>query len=63
MTEQTQSYRKPHLPEKDCVVCGRPFTWRKKWAKDWDSVKYCSQRCRRNKNNTEYKAMFVGQSN
>ncbi|WP_410482517.1 DUF2256 domain-containing protein [Ralstonia flatus] len=27
--------------------CGLPFTWRKKWARDWDAVKYCSERCRR----------------
>ncbi|MCK7001810.1 DUF2256 domain-containing protein [Enterobacter kobei] len=22
------------------------MTWRKKWAKCWDEVKYCSERCR-----------------
>ncbi|WP_240001872.1 DUF2256 domain-containing protein [Parvibium lacunae] len=27
--------------------CGRPMTWRKKWEKVWDEVKYCSERCRR----------------
>jgi hypothetical protein len=37
---------KAELPTKDCVVCNRPFAWRKKWAKDWDQVKYCSERCR-----------------
>ncbi|NCP82676.1 MAG: DUF2256 domain-containing protein, partial [Rhodoferax sp.] len=21
--------------------------WRKKWERDWDNVKYCSERCRR----------------
>ncbi|MDX2237587.1 MAG: DUF2256 domain-containing protein, partial [Hyphomonadaceae bacterium] len=26
--------------------CGRPFAWRKKWARDWEAVKYCSDRCR-----------------
>ncbi|MBC7866867.1 MAG: DUF2256 domain-containing protein, partial [Gloeobacteraceae cyanobacterium ES-bin-316] len=26
-----------------------PFTWRKKWEKVWDSVKYCSEKCRRTK--------------
>ncbi|GHF34292.1 hypothetical protein HNQ07_000153 [Deinococcus metalli] len=31
---------------KVCVVCGRPFTWRKKWERDWEHVKYCSDRCR-----------------
>ncbi|MDR9373932.1 MAG: DUF2256 domain-containing protein [Schleiferiaceae bacterium] len=34
------------LPEKTCPVCSRPFSWRKKWAKNWASVKYCSKRCR-----------------
>ena len=43
--------RKENLPVKTCVSCGRPFTWRKKWAKDWDQVKYCSDRCRGNRNN------------
>ncbi|HWU82653.1 MAG TPA: DUF2256 domain-containing protein [Methylophilaceae bacterium] len=23
------------------------MTWRKAWAKNWDTVKYCSERCRR----------------
>ncbi len=26
------------LPAKDCAACGLPFTWRKKWARDWDNV-------------------------
>ncbi|MEL6288056.1 MAG: DUF2256 domain-containing protein [Pseudomonadota bacterium] len=39
--------RKSDLPQKDCLTCGRPFTWRKKWARVWDEVKYCSERCRR----------------
>ncbi|QTN32794.1 DUF2256 domain-containing protein [Akkermansiaceae bacterium] len=39
--------RKSDLPRKDCVVCGRPFAWRKKWEKVWDEVRYCSERCRR----------------
>jgi hypothetical protein len=25
------------------------MTWRKRWAKNWDEVKYCSDACRRNK--------------
>ncbi len=37
--------KKP-LPEKICLVCKRSFTWRKKWEKVWDEVKYCSKRCR-----------------
>ena len=38
--------RKGDLPVKTCAVCGRPFVWRKAWAKVWDEVKYCSDRCR-----------------
>ncbi|MFB9933098.1 DUF2256 domain-containing protein [Photobacterium aphoticum] len=38
---------KTHLPQKVCVVCLRPFTWRKKWAACWEQVKYCSAHCRR----------------
>ncbi|MAS95756.1 MAG: hypothetical protein CMO55_21345 [Verrucomicrobiales bacterium] len=41
--------KKQHLPEKICLVCGRPFKWRKKWESCWDEVKYCSERCRRNR--------------
>lgn len=36
---------KANLPEKVCPVCQRPFAWRKKWARDWETVKYCSKRC------------------
>jgi len=39
--------RKADLPTKQCPVCERPFAWRKKWAKDWETVRYCSERCRR----------------
>ena len=38
--------RKSDLPTKICPVCNRPFTWRKKWEREWDQVKYCSDRCR-----------------
>ena len=34
------------LPAKTCVVCGRPFSWRRKWRRSWHQVKYCSRRCR-----------------
>ena len=39
---------KSYLPEKPCVACGRVMTWRKKWAKNWAEVKFCSDRCRGN---------------
>jgi hypothetical protein len=38
--------QKADLPTKPCAACGRPFVWRRKWAKVWDEVKYCSVRCR-----------------
>ncbi len=41
--------RKGDLPQKPCVACGRPFAWRKKWAKVWDEVRFCSDRCRSEK--------------
>ena len=41
--------RKGDLPTKTCATCGRPFAWRKKWADNWDDVRYCSERCRRNR--------------
>jgi len=39
-------HRKPTLPEKPCAACGRPFTWRRKWARCWDEVRFCSDACR-----------------
>ena len=38
--------RKQDLPTKVCPACERPFAWRKKWARDWESVRYCSEACR-----------------
>ena len=38
---------KTNLPQKICLVCGRPFKWRKKWERDWDKVKYCSKKCKK----------------
>lgn len=39
--------KKSDLPQKDCLGCGSPFSWRKKWERDWEQVKYCSDACRR----------------
>jgi hypothetical protein len=41
--------KKADLPQKICPVCKLPFSWRKKWEKNWAEVKYCSEKCRRNK--------------
>jgi hypothetical protein len=38
--------KKSDLPTKTCAACGKPFTWRKKWERDWENVKTCSDRCR-----------------
>lgn len=32
---------------KTCASCGREIQWRKKWEKNWDDVKYCSDACRK----------------
>ena len=39
--------KKADLPTKLCGQCGLPFTWRKKWERDWENVRFCSERCRR----------------
>lgn len=47
MGKPAAGFRNPHnLPVKTCAACGRPFTWRKKWAASWEQVKYCSDACR-----------------
>jgi hypothetical protein len=47
----TQGFKgnKAALPSKPCAHCGRPMSWRKAWARNWDEVKYCSDACRRGK--------------
>jgi len=37
------------VAEKTCASCGRRIEWRKKWADNWDEVKYCSDACRKRK--------------
>ncbi|QHJ87437.1 DUF2256 domain-containing protein [Aequoribacter fuscus] len=39
------AHKKLNLPTKICPVCERPFAWRAKWKRDWESVIYCSKRC------------------
>ena len=50
------THRKPNLPEKTCVAGQRPFAWRKKWERCWDEVRYCSERCRRQRQASDDKA-------
>lgn len=47
MGSKAPHFRNPHnLPTKVCKRCGRPFHWRKKWARSWSEVQYCSAACR-----------------
>lgn len=41
-SEELQGVHAPKL----CAVCGRTMAWRKSWAKNWEAVKFCSERCR-----------------
>ncbi|WIM54702.1 DUF2256 domain-containing protein [Pantoea anthophila] len=38
---------KKSLPVRYCQMCKKPMSWRKKWERCWEEVKYCSERCRR----------------
>jgi deoxyribodipyrimidine photolyase-related protein len=49
MTDDMKMRKKSNLPTKICLHCGLPFTWRKKWERDWENVKYCSDRCKTGK--------------
>jgi hypothetical protein len=51
MTLRSAPFRgnKAALPSKPCVACGRPMSWRRRWAKNWAEVKVCSEACRRSK--------------
>lgn len=39
---------------KVCVICGRKIEMRKKWIKNWEQIKYCSEKCRRSKNTNKF---------
>jgi hypothetical protein len=49
MKPSRQDHRgnKSALPSKQCVACGLTMSWRRRWAKNWAEVKYCSDACRR----------------
>ena len=38
--------QKKKLPIKICQKCNRPFSWRKKWERNWNEVIYCSKKCK-----------------
>lgn len=45
------------MKTKNCAKCGREIEYRKKWAKNWDEVKYCSEQRKKNKITSE-EALF-----
>ena len=48
MTARSGTLAGVATPEpKTCASCGRRIEWRKKWERDWESVRYCSAACRR----------------
>jgi hypothetical protein len=51
---EVKKFSKSNLPVKICAYCGKPMHWRKRWAKVWAEVKFCSERCRRGKNQTNF---------
>ena len=48
--------KKENLPSKICVICQRPFTWRKKWENCWDEVTTCSKSCNRKRKSLQQQA-------
>ena len=44
------------IPEKTCASCGRSITWRKKWESCWNEIRYCSDACRRRKQDSTAEA-------
>lgn len=50
--------KKENLPSKVCVVCNRPFTWRKKWESVWDEVTTCSKSCNRKRRQMKQKENY-----
>ncbi|MFN5034863.1 MAG: DUF2256 domain-containing protein [Bacteroidota bacterium] len=46
LNAKNKTVKKENLPSKVCKTCNRPFTWRKKWERDWDKVIYCSDKCK-----------------
>jgi hypothetical protein len=47
MSASDHKGNKSYLPSKPCAACGKPMSWRKRWAKTWDDVRYCSDACRK----------------
>lgn len=48
------------LQTKKCITCSREFNNRKSWESRglWKEVKYCSDACKKFKDNLNYKSKF-----
>ena len=44
---------------KVCARCGREIEYRAKWARDWDRVKYCGEKCRRARSAVDYAPLIL----
>ena len=42
---------------KTCATCGRRIEWRRKWERDWENVRHCSDACRKYKPGTRDAAL------
>ncbi|MBR9776822.1 MAG: DUF2256 domain-containing protein [Cytophagales bacterium] len=36
------------------MTCSRRFSWRINGERDWEHVKYCSEKCKRNKSHESH---------
>lgn len=54
LTDMPKGIKKENLPKKDCVICSRPFTWRKKWERCWNEVTTCSKSCNAKRRELNY---------
>lgn len=45
MSRANETAHEPRI----CESCGRTIEWRRKWARDWENVRYCSAGCRKQK--------------
>ena len=61
-TERLTKHKSRNLSEKTCVICGRPFSWRKKWERAWEEVDTCSKRCRTEKKNARQREKKLGEA-
>jgi len=46
-----KSTKKQNLPKKTCKTCGLPFSWRKKWEKNWEHLTYLAKNADETKRN------------